>query len=541
MPLAFGIVSRGGAANVSKNGRGHTVVTHRELVDNVVIVGTTANWRTLQYPLNPARSSTFPWLATIAAAYEQYRFKVLRFHWVPAVAATVSGQVISYFDFDSRDAVAASRGQALAHQTSTMWSVFEETRLPTRTEMLSRVRYCQPEATQPSGTDIREYNVGTLNLCWTEPIVGNAGTALPAGTMLGSVFVEYVVEFIEPQLQTTTSSGSFVITGRSTPQALNRQLVINLLGQKLVSSGDMTGTQEILKLAEMIQGAAATGNTLKGLPNTAGTMKFLQDWTGVVSMNSWVGAKNGDPSTTLVGNCETQVDSATTTCAWGANCLPPLALALANATDFPTIAHSGLFPNGLKPLWATIFTGSNSDWNWTLASTVQLPVDAHHDDVLRFADQMLEVPSATGSEIGYVTQVLFTPYTVEEQQAAFYSGAMCLAGPPRLLALADSGMLPSRVFTGKSRTSETEPLSAKLSPLDGSSQGAAARSSATVDELARVLGPLELGKSSPTAVCRVLTEALRQCCGRPGTEALTQRLRAALTTETDRLLATVKV
>ena len=64
------------------------IVSHREYLGD--INGTTAFTNTT-YPLNPGVSQTFPWLSTIAASYQQYKFHGLIFEFRPLITDFVTG------------------------------------------------------------------------------------------------------------------------------------------------------------------------------------------------------------------------------------------------------------------------------------------------------------------------------------------------------------------------------------------------------------------------------------------------------------------
>jgi len=58
-----------------------THITHREFVQDIVIPAVPATFTNVPFTINAANSALFPWLAAIAANYQQYRFNGLVFEF----------------------------------------------------------------------------------------------------------------------------------------------------------------------------------------------------------------------------------------------------------------------------------------------------------------------------------------------------------------------------------------------------------------------------------------------------------------------------
>lgn len=56
-------------------------ISHREYIQDVITSPTAGAFQITSYDLNPALSTTFPWLATIAQNFEQYRIHGMVFHY----------------------------------------------------------------------------------------------------------------------------------------------------------------------------------------------------------------------------------------------------------------------------------------------------------------------------------------------------------------------------------------------------------------------------------------------------------------------------
>lgn len=74
---------------------GRVTVCHREFIGNIYAPALLAPFSVQTYRINPGLESTFPWLAQIAANYEEYEMKQLIFTYRSTVAdfASASGQV----------------------------------------------------------------------------------------------------------------------------------------------------------------------------------------------------------------------------------------------------------------------------------------------------------------------------------------------------------------------------------------------------------------------------------------------------------------
>jgi hypothetical protein len=109
--VANGPVIRNRKAKVSGS-RGAIRITHKELLTTVfgegggnplVCNGTLDDTGASIYTVNAMASTTFPWLATIAKNYDMYRFKRLRFVYVPMCPTSTSGRTAIIYDPDSAD------------------------------------------------------------------------------------------------------------------------------------------------------------------------------------------------------------------------------------------------------------------------------------------------------------------------------------------------------------------------------------------------------------------------------------------------------
>jgi len=70
--------------------------------------------------INPGIASTFPWLSSIALNYSKYKFKTLRFLYVPNVPTSIGGSAYIYLSYDSKDTAPASLANVAVADSSSI-------------------------------------------------------------------------------------------------------------------------------------------------------------------------------------------------------------------------------------------------------------------------------------------------------------------------------------------------------------------------------------------------------------------------------------
>lgn len=173
--------------------RQSTQVCHREYLGDIQ---GTAGFNNAMYSLNPGIATTFPWLATVAQNYQEYKFHGLIFEFRPLITDFVTsgapGVVVMATNYNadspiyttkqemenSEFAVSVKPTNALIHGVECK---INETILPHR--------YVRSGAV-PLGQDLRLYDYGNFQF---------ATQANPVQD-LGELWVSYCVEFLKPQL-----------------------------------------------------------------------------------------------------------------------------------------------------------------------------------------------------------------------------------------------------------------------------------------------------------------------------------------------------
>jgi hypothetical protein len=190
----YNVLMNGAQIPQFQNSSSGNIVCHREYLGD--ISGTTA-FTLNSYPLNPGISKTFPWLSTVAQNYQQFRFHGLIFEFRPLltdfVVGGAPGVAIMATNYNA-DAPAYNTKQEMENSE---FAVSVKPTLP----MLHGVE-CNPAETVLSKLYVRTgASAVGLDLKFTD--LGRMQFATqqnPASTILGELWVSYVVEFFKPIL-----------------------------------------------------------------------------------------------------------------------------------------------------------------------------------------------------------------------------------------------------------------------------------------------------------------------------------------------------
>lgn len=174
----------------SKKGDGRITVSHREYIGEVLGSADFGVDNTI--PINPGLGTTFPWLHHMAFQYESYRFKSLKFEYMPNIATNTPGRIYLFLDYDAADAAPVSKQGFLSNHRAVSGNAWSPLTLVSDQEDLHKL----PQHTMRYGSlapnlDIKTYDVANL-------FVASGGFVAPV--VAGELYVDYVVEFITPQL-----------------------------------------------------------------------------------------------------------------------------------------------------------------------------------------------------------------------------------------------------------------------------------------------------------------------------------------------------
>lgn len=161
-----------------------------ERIANVTSNGTTAGaFKADSYIINPANSTTFPWLSSIAALFDKYKFHKLRFFFINNSPTSIAGNVTMAVDFDTLDSVPAT-GVAMSNLAKfTSFAPWKAEELVIPVNRPSNNVWLFTAGSVPSGADAKTYNLGNF-LISTEGIT-------TTNYLTGYLCVEYDVELLD--------------------------------------------------------------------------------------------------------------------------------------------------------------------------------------------------------------------------------------------------------------------------------------------------------------------------------------------------------
>lgn len=183
---------------INYSGRNSCRIAHRELI---ATINHSVNFATTKFEINPGLAATFPWLAPMAAQWEQYRFVKLAFHYVTRTATTTIGSVLLAPDYDASDPAPSSEINMASYQDNVEdvpWKNLSCTLNPSSMHVIQQRKYLRTAAA-PVGTDLKLYDAGNFFVGTT----GGVGT-----DAIGKLYVEYDVEFFIPQKTGGSAGGA---------------------------------------------------------------------------------------------------------------------------------------------------------------------------------------------------------------------------------------------------------------------------------------------------------------------------------------------
>lgn len=190
-----------------------TLVRGTEFLSTVTGTTTATTGTTLVTQLIGPHSLGVGRLAAFASLYEKYRFRRFIVRYVPIANATVSGQVMGYFDMDPTEIPTSTTPLAafqrgVAHFGARSNNVWEPRDFEMKDDDPTRLLYTSNvTATEPSERMVYQSRFSLL-----------AASALTA-VALGNLYLDYEIEFVNPQIDSvpasTAATGAKISSGGS--------------------------------------------------------------------------------------------------------------------------------------------------------------------------------------------------------------------------------------------------------------------------------------------------------------------------------------
>nr|WRQ64957.1 structural protein [Sobelivirales sp.]WRQ65712.1 structural protein [Tolivirales sp.] len=154
--------------------------------------------------VNPGISSAFPWLSAIALNYSKFRFRFLRYMYVPQVPTTVAGVCYINISYDSADSTPSTLAQVSQSDSSTIGPVWHggginADKAFSKNLGVDEMIYCDVDCTKWTQPYYYVRSQGNTDAD-TKPAVVNYGidSSVPAAITPGQLYVAYIVDLFEP-------------------------------------------------------------------------------------------------------------------------------------------------------------------------------------------------------------------------------------------------------------------------------------------------------------------------------------------------------
>lgn len=213
----YGDVTQNACITPNFSGSDFTIISRKEYLCDVVsgsLVGPATGFNVQSYPLNPAQPGSYPWLASIAANYEQYDIMgmVYEFKSTSGDATGVNtslGSVIMATQYDPTKPIFQSKLE--------MEDYFFSTTCKPSSSMLHAIE-CKNTLSPTSGLlYTRSGSLTGTDLRWTDFGKFSIATqGMPnSGTVLGELWVSYKVKLLKPRLPITIGYGGQIASGHT--------------------------------------------------------------------------------------------------------------------------------------------------------------------------------------------------------------------------------------------------------------------------------------------------------------------------------------
>lgn len=212
-------------------------VRHREFVTNITVPTTPAAFTNRLFRINPGNGSTFPWLASLANSYQQYKIKGMVAEYVTNCADFASqfamGTVTLCTNYNVQDAPFTNAVQC---ETSS----FSVTSKPSMN--ILHALECNPNSmsykqyyTAPNGSEVNPINDFALLQVVTE------GLTASAGAIMGRLYISYDIELTKPVFN--VSSDRVDVVYQNWPVSLGLPF-----GQNTTTTGLVQGLNTVASL-----------------------------------------------------------------------------------------------------------------------------------------------------------------------------------------------------------------------------------------------------------------------------------------------------
>lgn len=192
---------------LNKDSTGGVVIRRREYITDIITSSSANTFKNQNFFINPAQSSTFAWLNSIAMNYEEWAIEGMLFEFRSTSSDalnsvnTALGTVIMATNYNAASPNFVSKAEMEEYQ-------YGQSNKPSINQMhfiecehrqsVSSVLYCRPGSV-PTGQDQRLYDWGNFQIATT----GFQGTSVN----IGELWVSYQVALLKPKLYQSLGLG----------------------------------------------------------------------------------------------------------------------------------------------------------------------------------------------------------------------------------------------------------------------------------------------------------------------------------------------
>lgn len=184
-PAAVSIRQKGSGRPKVKSSKLGMLITHSEMIGNLVSSGTSLAYVATDFVLNPGKYSTFPWLSTLAGNFDKYIMRKVVVHLVSNQPTSTGGKMGIGFDYDSTDPSPTDRNEFFSLTHHVECAPWDSVSLPIPMDAVPRF------VNSHTTTDSKLIDCGQIVLM--------ADQVVATSTAIADIIIEYEVELLEPQ------------------------------------------------------------------------------------------------------------------------------------------------------------------------------------------------------------------------------------------------------------------------------------------------------------------------------------------------------
>lgn len=195
---------------------GHaTRVRHREFIKDILVPASPLAFTNQPFIINPGNKTTFPWLANLAANYQQYRFEGLVFEFKTLSSDITAGGALGSLMLATNYDVLEAPFTDKVHLENSQYAVSAKPSL----SQIHTVE-CAPSASAQNLWYVRDATSDTLSgddrfFDLGKFQVATAGLPGSTGAVLGELWASYDVSLFKPEIVNTESTSQRIESGGS--------------------------------------------------------------------------------------------------------------------------------------------------------------------------------------------------------------------------------------------------------------------------------------------------------------------------------------